>query len=65
MSKKKQQQLAAAAASQWYAACETGHPFWAGPDRDTYKEAHKDATDHDTAQHGGVETAVVLNTPAD
>lgn len=56
----KQQHFHEAATSPWYAACETGHPFWSGPERQTYKDAKKDATDHDTATHGGDETAVVL-----
>jgi hypothetical protein len=47
--------------SSWYAACESGHPFWVGPDHDTYAQAASDATAHDAARHGGVTTAVVLN----
>ncbi len=42
----------------WYAACETGHPFWAGEDRESQGKAARDATEHDKERHGGVETAV-------
>jgi hypothetical protein len=44
----------------WYAACESGHPFWSGKDRDTYQKAQDDATAHDDKVHGGESTAVVL-----
>jgi hypothetical protein len=47
-------------ASSWYAACESGHPFWAGPDEDLYDDAQADATAHDEATHGGDPTAIVL-----
>lgn len=38
---------AATPGTVWYAACESGHIFWAGPNRDGYDEAAKDATEHD------------------
>ena len=44
----------------WYAGCKSGHKLWTGPDRKTYKEARKDAKDHDKANHGGKATAGVL-----
>lgn len=49
------------AAPPFWAACEFGHEFWAGPDRDTYDDAQADATEHDDDVHDGVSTAVVLN----
>jgi hypothetical protein len=49
------------AADPWYAACQSGHAFWAGPDRDIYQEAAADARNHDARRHDGEETAVVLN----
>lgn len=49
------------ASTAFYAACESGHFFWAGPDRSTYADAAKDARDHDSTSHGGSPTAVVLN----
>ena len=59
----KREKLAAAMApaTTWYAACETGHPFWSGPDETTFADAQTDATDHDNKVHGGTPTAVVLN----
>jgi hypothetical protein len=50
-------------ANSFYAACETGHPFWSGQNRPTYREAVKDAKAHDKAVHGGDETATVLQSP--
>ena len=47
-------------ATTYYAACEDGHAFWAGPDRGSYDAAQQDATDHDINRHGGTPTAVVL-----
>ena len=47
-------------AATWYAACETGHPPYVGPDRPTYQDAQKDATAHDVDKHGAIPTAVVL-----
>jgi hypothetical protein len=44
----------------WYASCESGHPYWSGPDEDTYSDAQGDAQAHDQSVHGGVATAVVL-----
>ena len=52
---------ALASGTVWYAACESGHPFWSGPDRSTYADADADAKAHDNATHGGEPTAVVLN----
>jgi len=43
----------------WFALCESGHPYWQGPDQTTYEDAKNDAVNHDTANHGGVETAGV------
>ena len=47
--------------AHWYAACETGHPFWSGSDRDTYPAAVGDASTHDATNHHGTQTAAVLN----
>jgi hypothetical protein len=47
--------------ADWWAACESGHEFWSGPDRDSYEDAKHDATRHDDDVHSGIETAVVLN----
>jgi hypothetical protein len=45
----------------WYAACEDGHPFWSGPDRDTSAKAQSDADTHDRKVHNdGQSHAVVL-----
>jgi len=44
----------------WYASCESGHPYWAGPDETTSKDAQVDANTHDQNVHGGVATAVIL-----
>lgn len=45
----------------WYAACEDGHPFWSGPDRDTTTTAQGDADAHDKKVHNdGQSHAVVL-----
>ena len=44
----------------WTANCESGHFFWAGPERSSYDAAQADATAHDNSRHGGVQTAVVL-----
>lgn len=58
----RQQKLEAfLAAGTFYAACQSGHPFWTGPDRSTYAAAQSDATDHDSEVHGGQSTAVVLS----
>jgi hypothetical protein len=56
------QRVKAAASTIYWASCETGHAIWSGPDRDTYQKAAVDAAAHDTGVHGGVGTAVVLNT---
>lgn len=53
-------EFAEASRSNWYAACESGHPFWVGPDRTTYQLAQQDAAAHDNHAHGGSPTAVVL-----
>lgn len=45
----------------YYAACEDGHEFWSGPDRDTYVAAEEDAHAHDNEKHGGHQHAGVLN----
>lgn len=45
----------------WYAACESGHALWLGPDRAAYKDAQLDATVHDQGVHGGERNAVVLS----
>jgi hypothetical protein len=45
----------------WWAACESGHGFWSGPDRNNYDDATADAREHDKNVHSGVETAVVLD----
>jgi hypothetical protein len=45
----------------WYAACQSGHPFWAGPDRGSYDAAQGDASKHDDSRHGGKPNAVVLD----
>jgi hypothetical protein len=45
----------------WYAACETGHPFWAGPNHAGYADASADAVAHDESTHNGEATAVVIN----
>ena len=50
------------AATIWWAACESGHILWSGPERDTYLKAQADATAHDNSSHGGEPTAAVLNT---
>lgn len=47
--------------TSWYAACQSGHAFWAGADRNSYGAAQADATAHDRARHGGSSTAVVIN----
>jgi hypothetical protein len=49
-------------AGVWWAACESGHEIWDGPDRDSYDRAKDDAKQHDNDVHSGVETPVVLNT---
>ena len=49
--------------AQFDAICETGHPIWGGPLRDTYQEAKDDASVHDAEIHGGVETAIVNTHP--
>jgi hypothetical protein len=46
----------------WYASCESGHPYWSGPDEDKFSDAQADAHTHDQNVHGGVATAVVLKT---
>lgn len=45
---------------RWYAACESGHFFWSGPDRATHKLAAADASSHDEEKHDKEPTAVVL-----
>jgi hypothetical protein len=45
----------------WYAACETYHPYWAGPDRATEDEATADGHAHDVRKHGGEETAIIFS----
>jgi hypothetical protein len=59
--KQRQLRVSASAITTWYAACESGHPFWSGPDENTYSDAQKDASGHDNSIHGGVPTAVALN----
>lgn len=44
----------------WYASCESGHPYWAGPDETTFADAQADGNTHDQNVHDGVPTAVVL-----
>jgi hypothetical protein len=61
-SKRESLRAALADTTIWYAACEYQHPFWSGPDRDSYAKADADAKAHDQAVHGGDATAVVLNT---
>ena len=39
--------------STWYAACEEGHFFWAGPDRHSVAEAEADAANHNQRKHAG------------
>jgi hypothetical protein len=47
--------------TSWYAACEDGHPFWSGPDRNISKDAENDAAVHDKKVHNDGSThAVVL-----
>lgn len=46
--------------SSWYAACEAGHFFWAGPDRLTFAEAEADALNHNERKHGCQHPAIVL-----
>jgi hypothetical protein len=46
----------------WWAACESGHELWSGPDRESYDKAKYDAKQHDDDSHSGMETAVVLDT---
>lgn len=48
---------------KWYATCESGHGVWDGPDRNNYQDAKGDAIAHDSARHGGTETASVLQHP--
>ena len=51
----------AMAGGPWYAACQSGHGLWMGPDRTTEAEARTDADNHDASRHGGTATALVLN----
>lgn len=59
---KRQRFLKFLSSAPYYAACESGHVFWSGPDRNTFSEAKADAKKHDDDAHNGEETAVVLDT---
>lgn len=59
--KQRQLKVSLSTDTTWYAACDTGHPFWSGPDESTYNEARHDADGHDKTHHMGVATAIVLN----
>lgn len=48
-----------ASTKTFQAVCETDHPFWSGPERDTYREAQADADAHNNNVHGGNQYAFV------
>ena len=51
----------AVSGTTWYAHCETiQHGRWDGVDRTNYADALKDKHEHDRVEHGGQDTAIVL-----
>ena len=49
------------AAKVWYAACESGHPYWESSTAASYQQAQSYATAHDKAAHDGSPTAAVFS----